>query len=373
MKIETLAVHAGHSVDPATGAVATPIYLSTTFERDVDGGYSRGHMYTRNSNPNRQMLETCIAALEGGAAAAAFGSGIAAASAIFQALNRSDHVVAHVDAYYGVTRMLREIFQKWGLEIDWVDMTDLSAIEKALRPNTRVVWTETPSNPLLRVVDLAAVAKIAKKNGAITVCDNTWAPVIQRPLDLGIDIAHHSTTKYFGGHCDVLGGVVVAKEDNDFFQRVRMIQYTAGAVPSPFDCWLVQRGIQTLPWRIRAHCENAMKVAQFLASHAAVERVHYPGLPNHSGYDVARRQMSMFGGMLSMEVKGGQEAAMKVASKAKIFTRATSLGGVESLIEHRASIEGPGTKSPPSLLRLSIGLENADDLIEDLDQALTAR
>jgi cystathionine gamma-synthase len=372
MKIETLAVHAGHTIDPATGAVATPIYLSTTFERDVAGTYSKGHMYTRNSNPNRQMLEAGIAALEGGKAAAAFGSGMAAANAIFQALAPTDHVLAHVDAYYGVTRVLRDIFEPWGLQIDFVDMTDLAAIKKALRPKTKLIWTETPSNPLLRIVDLKAVADIAHNAGALAVCDNTWSTVIQRPIDLGLDLVHHSTTKYFGGHCDVLGGIVVAKERSEFFGRVHTVQYSAGAVPSPFDCWLVLRGMRTVPWRMRGHCENAMKVAQFLTSHRAIERVHYPGLPNHPGHDIAKKQMSMFGGMVSIEVKGGREAAMKVANRAKIFIRATSLGGVESLIEHRASIEGPGTTSPDSLLRLSIGLENADDLIEDLDQALAS-
>ncbi|MFL6515896.1 MAG: trans-sulfuration enzyme family protein [Chthoniobacterales bacterium] len=372
MKIETLAVHAGHTIDPATGAVATPIYLSTTFERDVDGAYSRGHMYTRNSNPNRQMLERGIAAIEGGAAAAAFGSGMAAASAVFQTLSPHDHVLAHVDAYYGVTRVLRDIFERWQLEVDSIDMTDVSAVKKALRPNTKVIWTETPSNPLLKIVDLAAIADIASNAGAISVCDNTWGPIIQRPLDLGINIVLHSTTKYFGGHCDVLGGILVAQKENEFFERVRSIQYGAGAVPSPFDCWLVLRGVHTVPWRMRAHCENAMKIAEHLSNHPAVERVHYPGLPIHPGHDIARKQMSMFGGMMSIEVKGGRVAAMRVAANTKIFIRATSLGGVESLIEHRASVEGPGTTSPENLLRLSIGLENADDLIEDLEQAIMA-
>jgi cystathionine gamma-synthase len=370
MKIETLAVHAGHTIDPATGAVATPIYLSTTFERDVEGTYPHGHMYSRNSNPNRQMLERGVAALEGGATAAAFASGMAAATAIIQALGPADHLIAHSDAYYGFTRVLREVFEKWKLDVDYVDMADLDAVRKALRPNTKVIWTETPSNPLLRIVDLAAIAEIASKAGAVTVCDNTWASIIQRPLELGIDIVLYSTTKYFGGHCDVLGGILVAANDNDLFQRIRSIQYVAGAVPSPFDCWLVLRGMRTLPWRMRAHCENAMKVAEFLAEHPAVERVHYPGLPNHPGHKIAQKQMSMFGGMLSVEVKGGREAAMGVAARTRIFIRATSLGGVESLIEHRASIEGPGTTSPEGLLRLSIGLENAEDLIEDLDQAL---
>src|SRR5205809_2000107 len=370
MKIETLAVHAGHAVDPATGAVATPIYLSTTFERDVEGTYSRGFMYTRNDNPNREALERGISVLEGGAAAAAFGSGTGATMAIFQALAPGDHVLAHIDAYYGTSRLIREIFLRWGLEADFVDMSDLAAVKKALKPNTKLAWAETPSNPLLKVVDLGAVSEIVRDSGALLVCDNTWAPVLQRPFDLGADLILHSTTKYFGGHCDVLGGIVVAKTDNDFFQRIRKIQYEGGAVPSPFDCWLILRGMRTLPWRMRAHSENAMKVAEFLARHPKVARVHYPGLPSHPGHKIAARQMSLFGGMLSFEVKGGYDPAMSVAACTKIFIRATSLGGVESLIEHRASIEGPGTTSPEGLLRLSIGLENADDLIEDLDQAL---
>jgi cystathionine gamma-synthase len=370
MKIETLAVHAGHDIDPATGAVATPIYLSTTFERDVDGAYSRGFMYTRNNNPNREALERGISALEGGAVATAFASGTGATMSIFQALAPGDHVLAHVDAYYGTSRLIREIFQRWGLEADFVDMSDLAAVKKSLKTKTKLAWAETPSNPLLKIVDLAAVSEIVHDAGALFVCDNTWAPVLQRPFDLGADLILHSTTKYFGGHCDVLGGIVVAKTENDFVQRIRSIQYEGGAVPSPFDCWLILRGMRTLPWRMRAHSENAMKIADFLASHARVGRVHYPGLPSHPARKIAAKQMSMFGGMLSFEVKDGTDAAMSVTAKTKIFTRATSLGGVESLIEHRASIEGPGTTSPEGLLRLSIGLENADDLIEDLDQAL---
>src|SRR6266498_1800155 len=379
MKIETLAIHAGHTIDPATGAVSSPIHLSTTFERDAEGTYSRGFMYTRNNNPNRQALEQGISALERGAAAAAFASGTGASMSIFQALAPGDHVLAHLDAYYGTSRLLREIFDRWGLDITFVDMSDLRAVEKALRSKTKLAWMETPSNPLLKIVDLAAVAQIVHEAGAICVCDNTWAPTLQRPFDLGADLILHSTTKYFGAHCDVLGGIVVFKTEDDFCQRIRSIQYEGGAVPSPFDCWLILRGMRTLPWRMRAHSENGIKVAEFLAKHRKVERVHYPGLRSHPGYEIAQRQMSirstgaqdgLFGGMLSFQVNGGGEAAMSVAAKTKIFTRATSLGGVESLIEHRASIEGPGTTSPENLLRLSIGLENADDLIEDLDQAL---
>jgi cystathionine gamma-synthase len=370
MKIETLAVHAGHTVDPATGAVSLPIHLSTTFERDAEGTYSRGFMYTRNNNPNRQALEQGISALEGGAGAAAFASGTGASMSIFQALAPGDYVLAHVDAYYGTSRLLREIFQRWGLDISFVDMSDLHAVEKALGPKTKLAWMETPSNPLLKIVDLAAVAKIIHAAGAICVCDNTWAPTIQRPFDLGADLVLHSTTKYFGGHCDVLGGIVVSKVEDDFFQRIRTIQYEGGAVPSPFDCWLILRGMRTLPWRMRGHSENAMRIADFLSGHRKVSRVHYPGLKLHPGHEIAAKQMSTFGGMLSFEVKDGRDAAMSVAAKTKIITRATSLGGVESLIEHRASIEGAGTTSPEGLLRLSIGLENAEDLIEDLDQAL---
>ena len=371
MKIETLAVHAGQEIDPATGAVSPPIHLSTTFERDIEGTYSRGFMYTRNNNPNRQALENGVAALEGGAAAAAFASGTGSTMSIFQALNPGDHVLAHVDAYYGTTRLLREIFVRWGLQADFVDMSDLDAVKKALRKNTKLAWMETPSNPLLRIVDLAAISEIVRAADAFCVCDNTWAPVLQRPFDLGADFILHSTTKYFGGHCDVLGGIVATKNENELFQRIRNIQYEGGAVPSPFDCWLILRGMRTLPWRMRAHSENAAKVAEFLAGHGKVERVHYPGLKSHPGHAIAAKQMSMFGGMLSFEVKGGRDAAMRVTTNTKIFTRATSLGGVESLIEHRASIEGPGTTSPEGLIRLSIGLENAHDLIDDLAQALS--
>src|SRR5437879_1071542 len=350
MKIETLAVHAGHTIDPTTGAVATPIHLSTTFGRDVEGNYSRGFMYTRNNNPNREALERGVSMLEGGETAAAFGSGTAAAMALFQALAPGDHVLAHVDAYYGTTRLLREIFLRWGLEADFVDMSNLDEVRKALHSKTKLARVETPSNPLLKIVDIAAIVEVIHNTGALCVCDNTWAPVLQRPFDLGADLTLHSTTNYFGGHCDVLGGIVVAKDDSEFFQRIRGIQYEGGAVPSPFDCWLILRGMRTLPWRMRAHSENAMKVANFLAQHRKVAHVHYPGLQSHPGHEIAARQMSLFGGMLSFEVKDGRDAAMSVAEKTKIFIRATSLGGVESLIEHRASIEGPGKTSPEGLL-----------------------
>ena len=363
LRVETLAVHAGHEIDPATGAVVAPIHLSTTFERDVEGTYARGFMYTRNDNPNRKALEEGVSLLEGGAAAAAFGSGMAAAMGLLAALAPGDHVLAHVDAYYGTSRLLRDLFLRWKLEADFADMSDLPAVKKALRPNTKLVWMETPSNPLLKIVDLAAVTKIAHEAGAVCVCDNTWAPIIQRPFEVGADFILHSTTKYFGGHCDVLGGIIIAKRDDEFFQAVRSIQSSAGAVPSPFDCWLILRGMKTLPWRMRAHCENAAKVAEFLAQNRNVERVHYPGLKSHPGYDIAERQMSMCGGMLSFEAKGGREAAMQVAAKTKIFTRATSLGGVESLIEHRSNPSGEVVPGPSMDARCSIRLSTPPRLV----------
>lgn len=371
MRIETLAVHAGKRVDPSTGALTPPIHLSTTFERETDGSYPRGYVYTRTDNPNRRALEECLCALEGGAAAAAFSSGSAATMSIFQALSPGDHVIAPNDVYHGTANILREIFAPWSLETTFVDMADATQIHQALRPDTKLVWVETPSNPLLKITDIVRISDIAHKAGALCVCDNTWAtPILQRPFQLGADLIVHATTKYLGGHSDVLGGVVIAKVDGDFFQRVRKIQKYEGAIPSPFDCWLVLRGVRTLPYRIRAHSESALRIATFLSSHSGVEAVHYPGLKQHPGHEIAARQMALFGGMSSFQVKGGLDSAMTVAAKTRVFTRATSLGGTESLIEHRASIEGSGTRTPQNLLRLSIGLENAEDLIEDLAQAL---
>ena len=253
----------------------------------------------------------------------------------------------------------------------FVDMTDIAAVEKAVRPNTRLVWTESPSNPLWKVTDLARIGAIARAAGARYVVDNTTAtPILQSPFKAGADLIVHATTKYLGGHSDVLGGAVIAREPGPLLDRLRLVQTAGGAVPSPFDCWLVLRGIRTLPYRVRAQSEHALKVATFLAAHPRVERVHYPGLPSNPGHEVARRQMTMFGGMLSVQVRGGAEDAMAVAAKMRVFTRATSFGGTESLVEHRASIEGPGTTTPPNLLRVSIGLEHPDDLVEDFSQAL---
>ena len=371
MKIETLAVHAGQQVEPGTGAVSPSITLSTTYERAADGSFPHGYIYTRSGNPNRAALEECLCALEGGAAAIAFSSGSAATASVFQALAPGDHVLAPGDCYHGTSNLLRDIFGRWGLQATFVDMTDLAAVRGAIQPNTKLIWVETPSNPLLKITDLAQIAGLAHDAGAMCTCDNTWAtPVLQRPLDFGVDVIVHSTTKYLGGHGDVLGGMVVTRTLDEFTQRLRQNQIANGAVPSPFDCWLVLRGIRTLPYRMRAHADNAQHVAEYLDSHPAVEAVHYPGLQKHPGREIAARQMTLPGGMLSVQVRGGRDQAFAVAARVRLFTRATSLGATESLIEHRASIEGPATRTPENLLRLSIGLEHWDDLIEDLRQAL---
>ncbi|HEY0673427.1 MAG TPA: PLP-dependent transferase [Longimicrobiales bacterium] len=371
MHFETLAVHAGQHVDPATGAVTLPIHLSTTFERAPDGSFPRGHVYARETNPTRDALEGCLMLLEGGAAAVSFASGSAATAAIFQALRPGDHVVIGEDAYYGTIRLLREIFAPWGLSYSVVNMGQLNEVAEALRAPTALVWLETPSNPLLRITDITGVIALAREAGARVAVDNTWCtPMLQRPLDLGADYSMHSTTKYLGGHSDLMGGAVIARERDEFFDRILLQQKQGGAIPSPFDCWLLMRGIRSLPYRMRAHCQSAQTIAGFLAAHPAIEAVHYPGLKSHAGHEIAARQMSLFGGMLSFQVKGGRAEAYRVASGVQLFTRATSLGGPESLIEHRASVEGPHTRAPESLLRVSVGLEHPDDLIADLSTAL---
>jgi cystathionine gamma-synthase len=371
MRFETKAVHAGRGADPATGAIAPPIHLSTTFERGADGEYPLGYSYSRELNPNRRALEECLAALEGGKEALTFASGLAVLTAIIQGLEPGDHILAPDDVYYGLRTLVGDVFGKWPLEITYVDMSQPEAVRAAVRPATRLVWIESPSNPLLKITDLRAIAAIGRAANAISVCDSTFAtPVLLQPFDSGIDMVMHSTTKYVAGHSDVVGGALITKYDNYLFERVRKSQMFGGAVPSPFDCWLTLRGIDTLAYRVRAQSANAQAIAQYLAGHALVEAVHYPGLASHRGHDVAARQMSGFGGMLSFQVRGGRDDAMRVAARVRVFTRATSLGGTHSLIEHRASIEGPNTRTPPNLLRLSIGLEHPDDLIDDLDQAL---
>ena len=371
MKIETQAVHAGRRIDPATGAVTPPIHVSTTFERQPDGEYPLGFSYSREGNPTRKSLEECLAALEGGKEALAFSSGLAVSTALLLGMEPGDHIIVADDVYFGLRQVIGGVFAKWPLEATYVDMTDLAAVRAAVRPATRLVLIETPSNPRMKITDLQAVARIAREANAISVCDGTFTtPVLQRPLDWGVDMVLHSTTKYLGGHSDLIGGALITRYDNYLFERARKALMFGGAAPSPFDCWLALRGVSTLPWRMRAHSANAQAVAEFLERNPAVERVHYPGLPGHPGHEIARKQMTGWSGMLSFEVKGGREAAMATAGRLRLFTRATSLGGPHSLIEHRASVEGRGSKTPQNLLRASIGLEHADDLIADLEQAL---
>ncbi len=379
MHFETLAIHAGRHLDPSTGAVIPPIHLSTTFWRDpwqtLAGASLPNYTYTREGNPTRVALEQALAQLEGGSAAAVFASGSAATLSILQTLSCGDQVLLPQDVYYGTFKIAQGILARWGLEVERVDMTDLQQVAAALRPHTRLVWIETPSNPMLKVTDIAAIAELAHRHGARCVCDNTWAtPLLQRPLEWGVDWVVHSTTKYLNGHSDVLGGVVITAapepESDPGWQTLRQIQSNGGAVPSPFECWLTLRGLQTLPYRMRGHCQNALELAYFLQAHPAVEAVHYPGLPDHPGHALARTQMKAFGGMLSFQVRGGRPEALQVASQLKLFTHATSLGGPESLIEHRASIEGPDSGTPDNLLRVSVGLEHPEDLIADLKRGL---
>ena len=371
-RIETETVHMGNHIDPHTGAVVPPIVMSTTFAREADGSFPSGYVYTRSDNPNRHALEESLANLEGGARALAFSSGQAATNAVFQMLKSGDHVVIANEAYFGTPKLVREIFSHLGITASYVDMSNLDAVQAAMTTHTKIVWIETPSNPLLTISDIQAISEIAHQYGALLVADNTWAsPLVQRPLAHGADIVMHSTTKYISGHTDVLGGALIFARNDEVTARAQMVQTLGGAVPSPFDCWLMMRGIRTLALRVRQQVASAQRVAEFLADHPAIERVNYPGLDSHAGHAIAARQMTNgFGGMLSFHVQGGAEQAMAVAARLQLFTRATSLGGIESLIEHRASIEGPTSTTPQNLLRVSIGIEHVDDLIDDLRQAI---
>ncbi|HEX7380738.1 MAG TPA: aminotransferase class I/II-fold pyridoxal phosphate-dependent enzyme [Nevskiaceae bacterium] len=371
MHIETLAVHAGHAPE-ASGAVAPSMVPSTTFAREPDGSQPAGYKYGRMDNPNRRALEACLAQLEGGAEAIAFSAGVAACAAVLSALRPGDHLLAPLDVYVGNRLLMNEEFKAWGLAVDFVDFTDLDAVRRALRPQTKLLWAETPSNPLMQIEDIAALADIAHRGGARLAVDNTFAtPVLQHPLALGADYAVHSSSKYFGGHSDVIGGAVIAARDDAYTQRVRLHQSTAGSIPAPFDCWMLLRSISTLPLRVRAQTASADAIARFLDAHPGVSKVHYPGLSTHPGHALAARQMpGGYGAMLSFHVAAGREAALQLVSRVRLFTRATSLGGVESLIEHRASSEGPDSPTPQDLIRASIGLEHVDDLIDDLRQAL---
>jgi cystathionine gamma-synthase len=371
---ETLAVHAGKSADPATGAVSPNLALATTFERASDGSLPHGFVYSRYDNPNRRGLEQALAALEGGAEALAFASGQAATAAVLQSLEPGARVLFADDIYHGTRQLVADQFARWGLRGEFADFTDLAALDKTLRAApVRLVWFETPSNPCLKIADIAAVARLARAAGALVAVDNTWAtPVLTRPLALGAHLVMHSSTKYFGGHSDVLGGALVTGADcpAETAKRLREWQRLGGAAPAPFDCWLLHRSLATLPVRVRAQTATAQLLAAWLAAQPAVERVNYPGLATHPGHEIAKRQMAGFGAMMSFHVRGGFDAAKAVAGRVKLITRATSLGGVESLIEHRKLVEPPGSATPENLLRLSVGLEHLDDLQADLAQAL---
>jgi len=370
---ETHAVHAGRHADPATGAVTPNLTLSTTFERAADGTLPHGLNYTRLDNPNRRALEQALAALESGAEAMAFASGQAATAAILQSLAPGARALFPDDLYHGTRALVKSSFARWGLAAEFIDFSDLAAAGTALRAPAQLVWLETPSNPLLKITDLAAVSRLARAAGALVVADNTWAsPLLTQPLALGAHVAMHSTTKYLGGHSDVLGGALVFGGDApaETVARVREWQRLGGAVPAPFDCWLLLRSLSTLPVRIRAQSATAAQIAAWLAAHPKVERVYYPGLPTHPGHEISLRQMQGGGAMISFEVAGGFAAASAVAARVQLITRATSLGGVESLIEHRKLAEPPDSTTPAGLLRFSVGLEHADDLIADLAQAL---
>jgi cystathionine gamma-synthase len=371
VKIETIAVRVGRDIEAATGEVAPAVHLSTTYERDIDGEFSRGYDYIRPNNPSRRALEECIAALEGGAEATAYASGSGASLAVFSLLRPGDHVLAPIESYHGTAKQLRDIVGPMGVSHSFIDMTNNDVVHKALTDKTRLVWIETPSNPMLNLSDVATIADLAHGRGALVCVDNTFAtPVWQKPLELGADLVMHSSTKYFGGHSDVMGGAVVARDRGGVSDQLRDYQSTSGNVPSPFDCWLVRRSLTTLSCRVQAQTQTAARLAHFLHRHRGVARVLYPGLESHPGHELARKQMSGFGAMLSFCVRGGRDEAFAVAGRTKLFTRATSLGGVESLIEHRKSVEGPRSVTPESLLRVSVGLENAEDLIADLDEAL---
>lgn len=373
-QFETRAIHVGQEPDPATGAVVVPIYQTSTYAQTQVGEH-KGYDYSRTNNPTRAALEQCLASLEGGEYGLAFSSGMGAITTVLLMLKSGDHVVVCDDVYGGTFRLFHQVLENLGLNFTFVDMTDLQATARAIRSNTRLVWIETPTNPLMKIVDIAAVAKLAKQANAWSAVDNTFAsPFLQQPLALGVDLVMHSTTKYLGGHSDVVGGAVVTSHP-ELAERLRFLQNAAGAVPGAFDCWLVLRGLKTLALRMERHSANAMAIARFLAEHRAVARVMYPGLESHPQHSIARKQMRSFGGMLSFIARGGEEAARRMAASTRLFTLGESLGGVESLVEVPAamthqSVAGSPLEVDAALVRLSVGIENVEDLLADLDQAL---
>ncbi len=378
-RFETLAIHAGQSPDPTTGAVMTPVYLTSTYAQAGPGEH-KGFEYSRTRNPTRDALEACLAALEGARHGLAFASGLAASDAILHLLDAGDHIVCSDDVYGGTFRLVDKVFRRHGIEASWVDLTDPVNLERAMRPRTRLVWIESPTNPLLKLVDLGALAAVARARGARTVVDNTFAtPFFQRPLEHGIDLVCHSTTKYLNGHSDVVGGAVLTS-DGELHQRLAFLQNAVGAVPSPMDSFLVLRGLKTLPVRMERHADNAMRLARFLEGHPQVEWVAYPGLPSHPQHALARRQMSGFGGMLAFVIRGGLEAARAFLGAVRIFACAESLGGVESLVEHPAIMTHASVPRETrerlgiadGFIRVSCGIEHADDLVADLERGFTA-
>ena len=370
LRLETIAVRAGAEVDPTTGALAPPLHLSTTFEHGPASQPIYGFLYARQKNPTQLRLEAALRDLEGGLGALAFSSGMAASAAMLQTLSPGSHVIFSDDIYIDVRNLARDFLPAWGIESGVEDLRDFAALKRALRPTTKLIWIETPSNPLLKILDIQALSRIAHEAGAQLLVDNTFAtPILQRPLSLGADIVLHSTTKYCGGHSDVLGGCLVVRS-RELLDKLLQVREILGAVASPFNSWLILRGLRSLPCRMERHSANGAAVAAALAACPAVEAVYYPGLETHAGHEIARRQMKGFGAMLSFLVRGGGQEALRVASRVRLFVNATSLGGVESLIEHRASSEGKSSRAPQNLLRVSVGLEHPDDLIEDLLQAL---
>ncbi|HYW35913.1 MAG TPA: PLP-dependent aspartate aminotransferase family protein [Balneolaceae bacterium] len=373
MHFETKAIHTGLDIQNDSSAVVPPMHPSTVFEHSKQGFQEGDLNYARYSNPNRLQLEALIAELEGGEQCAAFSSGVAAATAIFQALSPGDHVLMPSDVYAGNRSLINKIMRPWDLEADFIDMTNLEEIKNAIQSGTRLIWIETPSNPMMNITDIEAICELARENRVLTCVDNTWpTPVNQLPLELGADLVLHSTTKYFGGHSDILGGAVIAPEGSDIFPRIRQIQQLAGAVPSPRDCWLLARSTRTLSYRMRGHNDHASRLAKFLQDHDRVKTVFYPGLATHPGHEIAEKQMTGFGGMISFLIDGGATEALQIVAGSTLIKRATSLGGVESTWEHRRSSEGEESLTPQNLIRISVGLEHPDDLLEDLERALDA-
>lgn len=372
MRIETLAIHAGGEPDRETGAVSPPIHLATTFQHGPAGERVAGFEYQREANPTQSRLEECLAAMEHGEAALAYGSGMAAMSGLLECLSAGAEVLIPKDCYGGLRSLGEEFMPERGVTLRSVDMTNVEAVRAAISEKTQWIWLETPSNPLLEVTDIKAIADLCKEKKIRLVCDNTFAtPILQQPLQLGADVVMHSTTKYFGGHSDVMGGALVFAKRDALYEKASHRRHITGNILAPFSAWLILRGARSLAARVAWHCSNARKIAKFLSEHQAIEKVNYPGLPSHKNHDVAVSQMHDFGGMMSIHVKGGREATLAFAGKLKLFINATSLGGCESLIEHRASVEGPNPVSPQNLLRISVGLEHPDDLIDDLRQALS--